>query len=107
MFKNSLKLAWRNLAKDRQFTFLNLLGLSTGLACALLIYLWVHDELSIDKFNEKDSRLYEAMKTSPNSDGTIGMYETTQGLLARSMAADMPEIEYAVSVRKESDKGIL
>jgi putative ABC transport system permease protein len=107
MLKNSFKLAWRNLVKDRQFTLLNLIGLSTGLACALLIYLWVYDELSIDKFNEKDGRLYEAMKTSPNSDGTIGMYETTQGLLARSLATDMPEIEYAVSVRKESDLGIL
>ena len=107
MLKNSFKLAWRNLIKDRQFTLLNLLGLSTGLACALLIYLWVSDELNVDKFNEKDSRLYEVMKTSPNSDGTIGMYETTQGLLARSMANDLPEIEYAVAVRKENDMGIL
>jgi len=39
MFKNNLKIAWRNLIKDRQFTFLNLIGLSTGLACVVLIYL--------------------------------------------------------------------
>jgi hypothetical protein len=48
MFRNNLKIAWRSLLKDRQSTILNLIGLSTGLACTLLIYLWVSDELSID-----------------------------------------------------------
>jgi putative ABC transport system permease protein len=106
MFKSSFKLAWRNLVKDRQFTFLNLFGLSTGLACALLIYLWVHDEVSVDKFNEKDDRLFAVMKTSPNGDGTIGMYGVTQGLLAKSMAAELPEVEYAIAVRQE-DVGVI
>jgi hypothetical protein len=41
MFKTNLKIAWRNLIKDKQFTFLNVLGLSAGLACALLIFLWL------------------------------------------------------------------
>jgi ABC-type antimicrobial peptide transport system permease subunit len=102
MFKNNLKIAWRNLLKDRQFTFLNLAGLATGLACTFLIYLWVHEERSVDKFNEKDNRLYAVMKTSPNSDGTIGMYGSTQGLLAKTMAAELPEVEYAVAVREAS-----
>jgi len=57
MFTNYFIIAWRNLLKHRQFTLLNLLGLSTGLACALLIYLWVQDELNIDTFNKKDSQL--------------------------------------------------
>ena len=107
MVENYFKIAWRNLKKDKQFTILNLLGLSTGLACVLLIYLWVHDELMVDKFNEKDSRLYQVIKTAPSSDGTIATYETTQGLLAQEMAISYPEIEYAVPVRKEGDLGIL
>src|SRR5260221_7892396 len=106
MLKNNFKLAWRNLVKDKQFTFLNLIGLSTGLACALLIYLWVSDELSIDKFNKKDSQLYEVMKTYPNADGTITTFPYTQGLLARSMAREFPEVEYSVGVRQQ-DIGIL
>jgi len=53
MFKNNLKIAWRNLMKDRQFTLLNLLGLSTGIACTLLIYVGVHDEYQVDKFHDK------------------------------------------------------
>lgn len=58
MLQTYIRLAWRNLLKDRQFTLLNLLGLSTGLACSLLLYLWVSDELKVDKYNEKDSSLF-------------------------------------------------
>ena len=106
MLSNFFKITWRNLMKDRQFTLLNLIGLSIGLACTLLIYFWVQDELSVDKFNAKDSRLFVVMKTSPNSDGTIGMYGSTQGLLAKSMAAELPEVEHAVAVRTE-DIGVI
>jgi putative ABC transport system permease protein len=105
MLKNHFKLAWRNLLKDRQFTFLNLVGLSAGLACTLLIYLWVSDELHIDKFNAKDKQLYQVMKTAPNSDGTISTFEYTQGLLAKRMAQQLPEVEYSVAVRPQ-DVGI-
>jgi putative ABC transport system permease protein len=106
MIKNYLKIAWRNLIKDRQFTLLNLMGLSSGLACALLIYLWVHDELSVDNFNEKGNRIYQLMKASPNGDGTITVFPTTQGLLAHTMEKELPEVEYAVAVRpKMSDEG--
>lgn len=45
MLKNYFKIAWRNLLKDSQATFLNLIGLATGLAYVLLIFLWVNDEL--------------------------------------------------------------
>lgn len=101
MVRNYIKIAWRNLVRDKQFSLLNLLGLSTGLACAFMIYLWVNDELHVDKFNKNDSRLYAVMKTSPNGDGTIGMYGSTQGLLAKSMAEQLPEVQYAVAVREE------
>ena len=53
MLKNYFKIAWRNLIRDRQFTFLNLFGLSIGLACALFIWLWVSDEWNMDKYNYK------------------------------------------------------
>jgi putative ABC transport system permease protein len=106
MLKSNFKIAWRNLIKDGQFSLLNLLGLSSGLACTLLIYLWVSNELQVDKFNSKDSQLYQVLKTSPNADGTISTYEYTQGLLAQSMNRELPEVEYAVAVRHQ-DIGIL
>ena len=95
MFKNYFKLAWRNLIKNLQFTFLNLIGLSTGLACAVLIYLWVSDEMHINKFNENDSRLYQVMQPATDGNETL---ENTPGLLASSLAKEMPEVEYAASV---------
>ena len=107
MFKNYFTIAWRNLIKDRQFSLLNLIGLSTGLACVLLIYLWVSDELSIDKFNKNDSRLYQVLKKNPDGTGTIQVGENTQGLLARSISKELPEVEFATCLRKERDAGIL
>ncbi len=107
MLSNYFRVAWRNLVKQKQFTILNLLGLSTGLACILLIYLWVNDELHIDKFNEKDSQLYQVMKTSPNSDGTVSTWGVTQGMLAREIKKSYPEIEYAAAVRREDETGVL
>ncbi|HVW12624.1 MAG TPA: ABC transporter permease [Mucilaginibacter sp.] len=109
MIKNYLKIAWRNFTKDRQFSILNLIGLSTGLACALLIYLWINDELKIGRFNEKDSQLYQVMVNGHWPDG-IQTGENSPGLLARSMKEELPEVEYAVATIHPggltNDKGI-
>ncbi|RYY54544.1 MAG: ABC transporter permease [Chitinophagaceae bacterium] len=95
------KLFRRNLHKGRQFSVLNIVGLSTGLTCALFIFLWVSSEKQVDRFNTNNHRLFVVMKNSANADGSIRTLETTQGLLAQSMAEDLPEVEYAVSVRTD------
>jgi hypothetical protein len=95
MFKNHFKLAWRNLVRNRQFTFLNLLGLSTGLTCTILIYLWVSDELHMNKLSANDERIYQVMQSSTDGNGAI---ENTPGLLADALQKEMPEVEYAASV---------
>ncbi|HTE10703.1 MAG TPA: ABC transporter permease [Chitinophagaceae bacterium] len=107
MFKSYLKIAWRSILKDKQFTLLNLLGLSTGLACILLIFFWVNDELQTDRFNAKDSQLYEVLKKGVDGTGAIRVGDHTQGLLAQSMAAELPDVEYAVAVRKDRNASIL
>ncbi|MEO8861564.1 MAG: ABC transporter permease [Ginsengibacter sp.] len=109
MFKNNFKIAWRNLIKDRQFTFLNLVGLSTGLACALLIWLWIGDELNMDKYNNNDKQLYQVMQNIKHDD-VIETTENTAGLLANALAAEMPEVEHAATVVPASwfsSKGII
>jgi len=58
MFKNYLKIAWRNLIRNKAYTFINIGGLSVGMACTILILLWVKDELSYDKFNKSASQIY-------------------------------------------------
>jgi putative ABC transport system permease protein len=97
MFKNNLKIAWRNLFKDRQFTFLNLVGLSVGMASTILIWLWVHDELSFDKFSDKDNQLYQLMEHRQSSAG-IGISDESSGILGETLAHEMPEIEFAAAV---------
>lgn len=97
MLLNYCKMAWRNLLKDRQYTLLNLIGLGTGLACTLLIWLWVRDEQQVDKYNTKDARLYQVMQNLQGDHG-IETIENTAGLLANALAAEMPEVEKATTV---------
>jgi len=109
MLKNYFRIAWRHLIKDRQFTFLNLVGLSTGLACALLIWLWISDELNMDKYNDNDEQLYQVMQNIKH-DNVIETTENTAGLLANALAAEMPEVEHATTVLPASwfsSKGII
>ncbi|HWK06584.1 MAG TPA: ABC transporter permease [Puia sp.] len=58
MFKNYFKTAWRSLRKNKTFSILNIIGLSIGVACSLLIALYVLDELSYDRFNTQADRIY-------------------------------------------------
>jgi len=60
MLKNYLLIAWRNITKNKVFSFINIAGLAIGLACFTLIALYVVDELSYDRYNEKASRIYRA-----------------------------------------------
>jgi ABC-type antimicrobial peptide transport system permease subunit len=92
-----LKMAWRSLVKDRQFTILNLLGLASGLACALMIYLWIVDERRVDKYNPNDEQLFQVMQNIPHDNG-VETIEYTPGLLADALAQEMPEVQYAATV---------
>ena len=98
MFKTNLKIAWRNLVKDKQFTVLNVLGLSAGLACALLIFLWVSDELSYDKIFANDDRLYKLFEQRTNSNGDISYSEESSGKLSDAVKQSVSGIEYAAAV---------
>ena len=63
MFSNYIKIAWRNLLRNKSFSVINILGLTIGLACSLLILLWVQDERSVDNFHENGDRLYMIYET--------------------------------------------
>lgn len=98
MFKTNLKIAWRHLVKDKQFTILNVIGLSAGLACSLLIFLWISDELSYDKFFANDDRLYKLMEKRSNSNGDISYSEESSGKLSEAVKQSVPGVEYAAAV---------
>ena len=97
MIKNYLKIAWRNLIKDRQFTLLNFVGLSVGLACTLLIGLWVADELNMEKYNLHDAQLYQVMVNRKGNNG-VQTGDGTAGILGMALRTDIPEIADASSV---------
>ena len=102
MLKTYLKQTLRRLLRDRQFTALNLLGLSTGLACVILIYIWVSGELSIDRFHANNAHLYQVMSHIKLPDG---IHTQTYGPanMAPELPKDMPEIESALRVTSAYD----
>lgn len=97
MLKNYFKIAWRSLLKDKQFTFLNVFGLSAGLVCALLIFLWVSDEVSYDKFFAKDDQLYRLLERRTYN-GEITHSHESSGKLSEAVKQAIPEVAYAAAV---------
>jgi putative ABC transport system permease protein len=61
MLKNYLKIAWRNLSKNKSYTFINILGLSSGIACAILIFTLIGYQLSFDHFHNNPDRVYRVV----------------------------------------------
>ena len=97
MFKNNLKIAWRSFLRDRQFAVLNLVGLATGIACTLLIYLWVNDELSFDKFFTNSDQIYQLMEVR-KLPGNTTLTDESSGMLNEVVALKAPEVKYATAL---------
>ncbi len=97
MFQHNFLVIYRSFKRFKSAFFINLLGLTAGLTCAFLIYLWVNDELSFDKFHARDAQLFQVMEISSEG-GKKVVHDGTQGLLGQSMAKDLPEVESAVSM---------
>ncbi|MEM8967584.1 MAG: ABC transporter permease [Bacteroidota bacterium] len=96
MLRHNLILTFRSFQRYKSTFFINLIGLSSGLACALLIFLWVQDELSVDKFHSNDAQLYQVMQHRTQNGETITS-TWVPGLTAQTMEAEMPEVEQAVT----------
>ena len=75
MLKNYFLVTVRNLLKNRVYSFINIAGLSIGIACSILILLWVFDEVSFDTFHPKSDRLYQVM-VNANFDGKINSWNS-------------------------------
>ncbi len=101
MIRHSLLLILRNFRRFRGSFLINLVGLSTGLASTLLIYLWVSDELNVDAYHENDGRLYQVMGNHHNADRVETM-EATPTPLALALAREIPEIQHSVNLAPAS-----
>ncbi len=104
MLKNYFKVAFRNLWKNKGYSAINILGLAAGLATCLLITLYVTDELSYDRYNEKADRIYRI-----NSDLRFGGAEMrmtqTSDMMGQLMKKDYPQVEeYTRFYNSDGDK---
>ncbi len=102
MFKNYLKIMLRSMHKYKGYSFINIAGLAVGLACCILIALWIDFELSYDRFHENSDDLYQIIteQTLPNGDRLF--FPNTPGALAHALKTERPEIR---NVSRSNDWG--
>lgn len=98
MIKNYIKTAFRNLMKNKGFTFINVFGLTLGLATCLLIVFYVFDELSYDHYNTKADRIFR-INNEIKFGGMENSYAITPAPAAAALKADFPEIEQVARLR--------
>lgn len=95
MFKNYFKIAWRNLFRNKGFSATNLLGLTIGITCTILISLWVKDELTYDRFHANYSTIYK-IYANRDFNNQVFTDENMVLPLASTIKAAVPQVENAV-----------
>src|SRR5436190_4613199 len=98
MIKNNFKIAFRNLLRYKGFSFINIFGMTTGMACSLLIFLFVKDEISYDRFHKNAENIYRVVKDFVNDDGSRLPDATSPPGLAPAMQRDIPDVAHVTRV---------
>jgi hypothetical protein len=104
MLKNYFKTAIRILFRHKGYSCLNIMGLAVGLAVCILIFLWVQDELSYDRFHTNADRIYRVIEHEELSSGEILSYSQQGPALAPILTAEFPEILESVRFRMMRDR---
>jgi len=94
MVRNYLKIAYRNLLRQKLFSFINVFGLSVGLSICIIIFLWVRQELSYDRFHENSGRLYRVERRIFR-ENLYSRWPITGGAYKQALLDDYPEFEDA------------
>ncbi len=92
MFKNYLISFLRPLKRHKLYSFINIAGLAVGLACFILISLWINFEISYDRFHENSDDLYQVINELPLPNGDLRFFANTPGALANALKTERPEI---------------
>jgi putative ABC transport system permease protein len=92
MFKNYLKIAWRNILRSKGYAFINIAGLGIGMAASILILIWVQFELSVDRFHENSDRVYAVWRNG-EMQGEITSWDYTPAPYAPALKDQFPEVE--------------
>lgn len=97
MLKNYIKIAFRNLRRNKSYAFINILGLAIGLACCLFITIYVLHELSYDKFHKNSDTLYRVVE-SYTGENQVADYATTYSALAPILNQEFSSIKHVTHV---------
>ncbi|MBL7961164.1 ABC transporter permease, partial [bacterium] len=103
MLKNYFKISIRNLLKHKAYSMINVLGLATGMACCMMILLFVKDELSYDQFHKNSKRIYRILSDFHNQ-GESQRTSVTSPPIGPALKTDFPEIEQAVRISQSYSK---
>lgn len=98
MFKNYFKTAWRNLLRGKSFSFINITGLAIGMTGAVLILLWLQNEISFDKFHRNKDSLYQLYGLGSNVDGHQQEIDVVSQPIGPFLKQNYPEIEATTRV---------
>src|SRR5690349_15121991 len=104
MFRNYFKIAFRNLNRNKVYSFINIAGLSIGLACAMLIILYVKDEVSYDRFHKNASRIFRIVRQGVNKEGVKGFKDPNTGFFqGPRFKQNVPGIQSFVRVQSGAE----
>ena len=103
MYGHYLKTAWRHFKRHKGYSFINISGLAIGLACFILILIYVRDELSYDRYHRKAKRIYRLAFTENREYKTVN-YPITSGGIAPALIAEMPDVLNAVRFTRPYDQ---
>lgn len=95
MLKNYLKVALRNMKRHKSYSFINIAGLAIGMGCCVVLFLYIQNELSYDRFHEKADRIFRVFSQSEKN-GQVDRFAWTPAPLAPALLNDFPEVEQAV-----------
>ena len=96
MIKNFFTITVRSFVRQKLYSLINVAGLASGLLCVLFIYLWVVDEVSIDKFHREGEKIHRVVSNLEVNDGEVMTWTVTPGPLATDVMDNHKEIEMAV-----------
>ncbi|HET8864068.1 MAG TPA: ABC transporter permease [Gracilimonas sp.] len=99
MLKNYFRIALRNLIRNKSYSVINIIGLSIGIASCLLIFLFIQDELSFDRYHENSDQIYRVYRDFQSEDRSMQTLATSN-LLAPTLQQEIPEIVASVRISK-------
>ncbi len=106
MLKSYFKFGWRNLAKNKTYSLINIGGLAVGMACCIAIGLYIADEYSFDRFHSRYNDIYRVVNQQKMGDDVFNI-ASTPGPLGSALKSDFPEVENYCRVGRMKSAGVL